>query len=242
VAQVEQERERTQQQLAEALAMVNTAPGKLDDLWQSLRKIKDEAAAAGKRVATLASANERLEKENKDLQRQEKTGLAREVEKLLAARKGMSRDQAMAELQEKLEQLAELEQRIQDLKRGNASLVDQIQGAGKGVEMPSCWYDAKGSIEYLFEVRLTSDGFIVSATDLPHRVKERADLPTVEVPLGRTIGAETFLRTTDPIYAWSKKKVCRFFVRVYDDTLPTEKALFKQRLRTVEGHFYKKLV
>ena len=48
-----------------------------------------------------------------------------------------------------------------------------------------------------------------------------------------------FLTSTRPLFEWSKEKECRFFVRVYDLTKLDEKAIYKNRLRDVESHFYK---
>ena len=47
-----------------------------------------------------------------------------------------------------------------------------------------------------------------------------------------------FRNMSRPVYEWSVKKGCRFFVRVYDLTKAEEKAIYKQHLRTVEEHFY----
>lgn len=44
-----------------------------------------------------------------------------------------------------------------------------------------------------------------------------------------------------PLYDSSLVANCRFFVTVYDATGPAEKDLYKSLLRTVEGHFYKRL-
>lgn len=50
-----------------------------------------------------------------------------------------------------------------------------------------------------------------------------------------------FLRRTEPLYNHSLAANCRFFVVVYDSTGSMEKELYKHLLRTVEGHFYKRL-
>ena len=46
---------------------------------------------------------------------------------------------------------------------------------------------------------------------------------------------------TSPLFEWSRLNQCRFFVRVFDATLPYEKDLYKVQLQTVEKHFYKYL-
>ena len=41
-----------------------------------------------------------------------------------------------------------------------------------------------------------------------------------------------------PVFEWSVKEGCRFFVRVFDLTKDEEKMIYKQHLRAVGEHFY----
>ena len=79
-------------------------------------------------------------------------------------------------------------------------------------------------------------------TDLPRRSADRKNLPTDAIRLNEILSNRDFLSSTRPLYEWSENKQCRFFVRVEDDTLINEKAVYKDRLKTVERHFYKLLV
>jgi hypothetical protein len=56
-----------------------------------------------------------------------------------------------------------------------------------------------------------------------------------------TVLLATFLRDSEGLYVWGKSHQCGFFVRVFDATKPSEKAVYKERLQIVEAHFYKLL-
>jgi hypothetical protein len=112
-------------------------------------------------------------------------------------------------------------------------------GQGKG-ERP-CWVQPDGTIDYLYDVVLTSVGIRMRECSNPNRASERAQLPTPAVDPGEVLSEATFLARTRGLYAYSQQASCRFFVVVYDATAADEKPLYKSLLRTVEGHFYKRL-
>jgi hypothetical protein len=55
------------------------------------------------------------------------------------------------------------------------------------------------------------------------------------------VSDQEFLSRTQGLYQHSLADKCRFFVVIYDGTEAHEKLIYKNRLRTVEGHFYKRL-
>ncbi len=114
--------------------------------------------------------------------------------------------------------------------------------AGKGTEVPSCWVRDDESIEYIFDINLTPKGLVVRETGLPHRREERRALKLQNIVMNQDISEASFLSATSNLFERSKSKKCRFFVRVFDSTGPTEKSIYQSRLKTVEAHFYKKLV
>jgi hypothetical protein len=115
----------------------------------------------------------------------------------------------------------------------------KIRSFGKGNEMPSCWATIDGTVEYIYEVAITSTGMIVRETNLPHRNADRNVLPTSRVLQAQEVSGSKFRSMTRPLYKWSVEKKCRFYVKVYDSTGPTEKDLYKRRLKTVVGQFYR---
>ena len=133
---------------------------------------------------------------------------------------------------------------LPDGERNVEKLLELVReySAGKGTEVPSCWTLDDGTIEYIYDVNLTPTGLIVRATNLPHRADERQMLPIQNIVLDQDIPEQSFLSTTSELFEWSKSKKCRFFVRVFDSTGPTDKKLYQERLRAVESRFYKLMV
>lgn len=127
---------------------------------------------------------------------------------------------------------------ITDAKHWRARASGTIVG-GSGTDHPSCWYDADKSIAYLFDVALTDGGFVLQAANAPLHRDSRASLPIDDVITGRTLSAEQFLTQTRPVFQWSVRENCRFFVRAFDLTAADQKELYKTRMRTLESHFYK---
>ena len=115
----------------------------------------------------------------------------------------------------------------------------KLISAGKGTEVPSCWTREDGTVEYIYDVKLTPTGLVMQETDLAHRADERENLPVQDIILGHDISESTFLYATSHLFQFSQSKECRFFVRVFDSTGPTEKAVYKSRLKAVEARFYK---
>jgi hypothetical protein len=119
------------------------------------------------------------------------------------------------------------------------------KASGKGTEFPPCWADEQtGRPEFIFDVSVTSLGIIVRDNAIPHRAAEQALLPIAGIEFGRNISNAAFAAETRPLLDWSSRQdpVCRFFVRLYDMTGPTEKATFKAGFRTVGSSFYNLLL
>jgi len=112
-------------------------------------------------------------------------------------------------------------------------------GQGKG-ERP-CWVKPDGAIDYLYDVVLTSGGIRMREYALPHRLSERTKLPMPAVDFRETLTPSDFLRRTRPLFDRGLAENCRFFVVIFDATGFSEKLLYKGLLKTVEGHFYKRL-
>ena len=130
---------------------------------------------------------------------------------------------------------------LPDGERNVEKLLELVReySAGKGTEVPSCWTHDDGTIEYIYDVNLTSTGLVVRETDLPQRAGERQVLPVQNIVLNQDISEQLFLSSTSDLFEWSKSRKCRFFVRVFDSTGPTDKKLYQQRLQAVEARFYK---
>lgn len=123
-----------------------------------------------------------------------------------------------------------------------ANITRKLKQIGKGTEMPACWAKPDGSVEYIYDIALASEGLILRSTKLPHREEGKKILPISNVIENETVSNRKFLSMTKNLFKWSVEKKCRFFVRVFDATKAEEKKLYKKRLQTVEGHFYKKVM
>lgn len=172
-------------------------------------------AKAKEEINRLGEAKRRIEKIAAEAKLTDGTSLAGQIE------------QQSYELANKEGQLKRYETRLQEA------------GLGKG-ERP-CWVRPDGTIEYLFDVALTSNGIRMRELQYADRIGERETMPIPETNPSETLSTDDFLRRTAPLYKHSFEQNCRFFVVVYDATQPTEKVLYKRLLRTVEGHFYKRL-
>ena len=137
------------------------------------------------------------------------------------------------------EQNVQLSRENQNLKSQMANLRRQAQRAGRGLDHPPCWATPSGRAEYIFDVALTSRGFIIRDRNLPHRAEDRAELPIEGIAFGTELPSSRFLSMTRPLHQWSLERDCRFVVKAFDTTGPDEKATYKRRMGTLEQHFYK---
>jgi|SRR5579864_5572961 len=115
----------------------------------------------------------------------------------------------------------------------------KLAALGKGTEKPACWANPwTGKPEYIFDIALQSTAVRVHDNALPNRERDQAKLPLAGVQFNRSLGLNEFRTATRPLFQWSEKEGCRFFVRVIDETAAHEKAKYKLVLRTVQEHFY----
>lgn len=114
---------------------------------------------------------------------------------------------------------------------------------GRGTEHPSCLNTGRGGTAYLFDVALSAQGFFVQPTRAAPYAPERSTPPPAvaldSLSLGEWLGDEDFSEQTSPIRQWSDANECVLFVRVWDQTPPVGKQLYKDRMRTLESVFYK---
>lgn len=137
------------------------------------------------------------------------------------------------------DQLRDKDTRIKTMEGRLRNAQRLIAGAGRGTEKPACWaVPETGKTEYIFNVALRSASLIVHDNALPHRHQEQAKLPIQNIRFDKDIGVQEFRKMTRALFRWSEKEGCRFFVRVFDVTLPHEKNIYKFHLRIIGEHFY----
>lgn len=144
------------------------------------------------------------------------------------------------DLVEMATRLADQDAAISNYRGQVVSLRDRLTRSGKGGDLPSCWMTPEGKIDYLLDVVLDPHGIRVRENYPSYRKPERDRLPMSAIPDGTLYSQGRFLSITRAIFDWSVANECRFYVVVYDGTGAHEKELYKDLLRTVEGHFYKR--
>jgi hypothetical protein len=129
-----------------------------------------------------------------------------------------------------------------DNQRGQLrELLDRLQREGKGGVLPSCWTTPDGKIEFVLDVVLGGQGIRARDTTVERRQAERTRLPWPDIKPEQIYSEQAFLVATQALFDWSVKNECRFYVVIYDATGNDQKALYKDLLQAVEGHFYKRL-
>lgn len=143
------------------------------------------------------------------------------------------------------------QQRYRDILGQNRNLEEQLRmaTAGRGGQLPPCWASAEtGKAEYIFDVTITSTGLIVSNNvakpELQHRLVQYETLPASMIRFDTELTQADFRRQTAALRKWGddQEQKCRFFVRLFDDTRPDEKATFKRLMLTTGESFYYWLV
>jgi len=114
---------------------------------------------------------------------------------------------------------------------------ESAQGKGNGTEHPPC-SATNGKPEFIFDAHLGSTTITLHDNELPEVAVQRANWPTSEIKCDTPVSRATFLSMTNALFQWSAERQCRFFVRIVDETLAHEKAIYKMQLRTVGYHFY----
>lgn len=115
----------------------------------------------------------------------------------------------------------------------------QKKDEGNGRVLPPCVTAPDGKPAYIFTARLFNEDLQLEDRDVSH-VQALGEVSAMfeKIVRGQRISSATFLEQTADVFEWSKATNCRFYTWIEDATGPTEKRLYKQRLRTVGQHFY----
>jgi len=221
---------------AQRMAELKDAEARLGELAQALGiKVTRPADDFRKLVRVAQAASNTAEG------RQQLAEADRALEEIRAAAQQM-RQLAAAGSSDQLAKQAEVQSfRIANQEGQLKRYEKQLETSGQGKGERPCWVERDGTIDYLYDVALGSNGIRMRERFYPERTQERDNLPMSPVDPSEEISEAEFMRRTDALYRYSQTLNCRFFVIVYDETGSQEKPLYKSELRTVEGHFYKLL-
>lgn len=205
-------------------------------------EIKEAAAASGAELS-----DDFLELVKIVARDYESIGDASLAEKLKEERARLARATEIAEriydsesLEATLKRMAELEDLTKNQGGQVLELRDRLARTGLGGDLPSCWTTSEGKPGYILEIVLESGGIRASDAISEGRAAERERLPIGRFNPAEVLSESEFLAATRPLFDWSVANECRFYVDVFDATAAHEKALYKSRMRAVEGHFYKR--
>jgi hypothetical protein len=207
------------QQIAAELGVAEDLPP--EDFRKLIRAIQPIAKSG---VGQQALSEARAEIERQRVVREELTAALRSVE-------SGKTEEVIRRIEEQSFTIANQEGQLERVEK-------QLEQFGQGKGVRPCWVQSDGTIDYLYDVVLTSGGIRMREYQHLSRTGERALLPMPKADPEETLTEAEFLRRTRPLYESSVAKNCRFFVYIYDGTGAEEKSQYKRLRRTVEGHFY----
>ena len=237
--------QRQAQRTAELEKQVVVLIEKQQALEKAVQRV-ETAPVGGQTLADLVERAILWEQLAKSLPQSDSPAMLRELEQRLAALMKLEAALTAAvpgaepaeavrsitdELQASRAQMTNLQGQMANLRR-------RLEGAGKGTEKPACWATPDGRPEYIFDVALQSGGVTVRDNALSHRAEEQRQLPLGSFGFNREVSLNQFRAAAQPLREWSRQHECMFFVRIQDQTGPSQKAVYKQKLRTVGEYFY----
>lgn len=221
-----------QQAVEKALQRVETAPAAGQSVAERLEQLVDQAVLWERLANTLPPSD------TKTVLRELEQRLAALLELEAAAKSLAPAVEPAQAVRTVTEQLQAAGAQIATLQGQMANLRRRCEAVGKGTEKPACWAAPDGRPEYIFDIALRSGGVTVRDNVLPHRAEEQRQLPLGAFDFSREVSLNQFRTAAQPLREWSRQRDCMFFVRIQDQTGPSQKAVYKQKLRTVGEFFY----
>jgi hypothetical protein len=126
---------------------------------------------------------------------------------------------------------------LQSCKNQTTYLNTRLNAKIGGFDLPPCWVDTKGKIQYIFDASLTDAGIYVEDKAVAGREDDLEKLPLSRAVYGEPLGPGEFSAAFSPLLKWSNEHGCRFYVRLYDDMRDGDRAEYKELRGTVEGYF-----
>jgi hypothetical protein len=126
---------------------------------------------------------------------------------------------------------------LQSCKNQTVYLNGKLNAKTGGYDLPPCWADQNGKIQYIFDASLRDDGIEIEDKGIAGREADQAKLPLGRVRFNQTMGRGDFAEAFQPLLDWSNQHGCRFYVRLYDDMKTADRSAYKDLRGTVEGYF-----
>ena len=126
---------------------------------------------------------------------------------------------------------------LQSCKNQTVYLNSRLTAKTGGFDLPPCWVDQNGKIQYIFDASLLDDGIEVENKGVAGREADQAKLPLGRVHFNGPMSRGDFAEAFQPLLDWSNQHGCRFYVRLYDDMKTADRSEYKSLRGTVEGYF-----
>jgi hypothetical protein len=126
---------------------------------------------------------------------------------------------------------------LQSCKNQTVYLNGRLNAKTGGFDLPPCWVDPNGKIQYIFDASLQDDGIEVDDNGITGREADQAKLPLGRVQFRTLLNRSDFAAAFQPLLDWSNQHGCRFYVRLYDDMKTADRSEYKSLRGTVEGYF-----
>ena len=178
---------------------------------EQMKKIFTDLEMLQKTNAKLEVADQRLKRENVQL------------EKMLEQLTSLSKEELLY---------------AQEILKGQVSYLTRRLNMGGGSELPPCWANRKtGRAEYLFTVILGEHVIRVAPKWPKYRAKELKKYGSLKKLFYQDLSVKEFLALTKPIYKDADKKECKHFLYMFDDALTKDG--YKTKRLELENYFYK---
>ncbi len=119
----------------------------------------------------------------------------------------------------------------------NAYLRNRLNASG-GRDLPPCWVNENGEIEYLLRVDIQQNGLKVTPIWAEHRNEDAKSIPNIDHLVNKTHSRGQFQRLAAPIGEISKQQACRHYVTIKNHVRDIN--LFNNSRYTIESVFYKR--
>ena len=126
---------------------------------------------------------------------------------------------------------------LQSCRNQTTYLNSKLNAKTGGFDLPPCWVDTKGKIQYIFDASLTDAGITVEDKTVAGRETDQEKLPLSRARYDEPLSPGEFSTAFAPLLKWSNDHGCRFYVRLYDDMRNGDRAAYKELRGTVEGTF-----
>jgi hypothetical protein len=126
---------------------------------------------------------------------------------------------------------------LQSCKNQTTYLNTRLNAKTGGFDLPPCWVDQNGKIQYIFDASLQDDGIEIDDNQVAGRDDEQANLPLGHVKYKAPMSRGDFAEAFQPLLNWSNQHGCRFYVRLYDDMKTADRSEYKSLRGAVEGYF-----